>query len=135
MGWSQNWEKKEEVDKQLQKNSFNSNKNSRKRRKKHGNPPKSKKEINSEEEDKKENEENENKKKEINEKGNIEESITIFPWSDFKEDFLSKIEYNKNLRHQKWDEGTSKIINCYFFNGLLFEIIDKNIIGTVIIYW
>ena len=129
-------EKKEEVDKQLQKNSFYSNKNGRKRRKKHGNPPKRKKEINSEEEeeDKKENEENENKKKEINEKGNTEESITIFPWSDFKEDFLSKIEYNKNLRHQKWDEGTSKIINCYFFNGLLFEIIDKNIIGTVIIY-
>ena len=130
-------EKKEEVDKQLQKNSFYSSKNSRKRRKKHGNPPKRKKEITSEEEeeeDKKENEENENKKKEISEKGNIEESITIFPWSDFKEDFLSKIEYNKNLRHQKWDEGTSKIINCYFFNGLLFEIIDKNIIGTVIIY-
>ena len=129
-------EKKEEVDKQLQKNSFYSSKNSRRRRKKHGNPPKRKKEINSEEEeeDKKENEENENKKKEISEKGNIEESITIFPWSDFKEDFLSKIEYNKNLRHQKWDEGTSKIINCYFFNGLLFEIIDKNIIGTVIIY-
>ena len=129
-------EKKEEVDKQLQKNSFYSSKNSRKRRKKHGNPPKRKKEINSEEEeeDKKENEENENKKKEISEKVNIEESITIFPWSDFKEDFLSKIEYNKNLRHQKWDEGTSKIINCYFFNGLLFEIIDKNIIGTVIIY-
>ena len=129
-------EKKEEVDKQLQKNSFYGNKNGRKRRKKHGNPPKRKKEINSEEEeeDKKENEENENKKKEINEKGNTEESITIFPWSDFKEDFLSKIEYNKNLRHQKWDEGTSKIINCYFFNGLLFEIIDKNIIGTLIIY-
>jgi len=129
-------EKKEEVDKQLQKNSFYNSKNSRRRRKKHGNPPKRKKEINSEEEeeDKKENEENENKKKEISEKGNIEESITIFPWSDFKEDFLSKIEYNKNLRHQKWDEGTSKIINCYFFNGLLFEIIDKNIIGTVIIY-
>jgi len=128
-------EKKEEVDKQLQKNSFYSSKNSRRRRKKHGNPPKRKKEITSEEEeDKKENEENENKKKEISEKGNIEESITIFPWSDFKEDFLSKIEYNKNLRHQKWDEGTSKIINCYFFNGLLFEIIDKNIIGTVIIY-
>ena len=58
----------------------------------------------------------------------------IFPWSDFKEEFLSKIQYNKNLRHQKWDEGTSKIINCYFFNGLLFEIVDKNIIGTVIIY-
>ena len=60
--------------------------------------------------------------------------MTIFPWTDFKEEFLAKIEYNKNLRHQKWDEGTSKIINCYFFNGLLFEIVDKNVIGTIIIY-
>ncbi len=60
--------------------------------------------------------------------------ISIYPWTDFKSDLLSKIEFDKNLRHQKWDEGTSKIINCYFFNGLLFEIIDKTVIGTVIIY-
>jgi len=69
-----------------------------------------------------------------NSKQKDDEYLTIFPWTDFKEEFLAKIEYNKNLRHQKWDEGTSKIINCYFFNGLLFEIVDKNVIGTIIIY-
>ena len=79
--------------------------------------------------------ENENKgEKEDNKDNKDKEYISIFPWSDFKEEFLSKINYNKNLRHQKWDEGTSKIINCYFFNGLLFEVVDKNVIGTVIIY-
>ena len=138
-------EKKEEENKQSQKNNYTSNKNNRKRRKKHGNPPKKKNEIKSKEEneeseskddnDETKKEENENKgEKEDNKDNKDKEYISIFPWSDFKEEFLSKINYNKNLRHQKWDEGTSKIINCYFFNGLLFEVVDKNVIGTVIIY-
>ena len=136
-------EKKEEENKQSQKNNYTSNKNNRKRRKKHGNPPKKKNEIKSKEEneeseddnDETKKKENENKgEKEDNKENKDKEYISIFPWSDFKEEFLSKINYNKNLRHQKWDEGTSKIINCYFFNGLLFEVVDKNVIGTVIIY-
>ena len=68
------------------------------------------------------------------EKNKKDDYIAVYPWTDFKVDLLEKIEYDKNLRHQKWDEGTSKIINCYFFKGLLFEIVDKNTIGTVIIY-
>ena len=138
-------EKKEEENKQSQKNNYTSNKNNRKRRKKHGNPPKKKNEIKSKEENEESESEDDNdetKKKENENKGEKEDNkdnkdkeyISIFPWSDFKEEFLSKINYNKNLRHQKWDEGTSKIINCYFFNGLLFEVVDKNVIGTVIIY-
>ena len=136
-------EKKEEENKQSQKNNYTSNKNNRKRRKKHGNPPKKKNEIKSKEENEESEDDNgETKKKENENKGEKEDNkdnkdkeyISIFPWSDFKEEFLSKINYNKNLRHQKWDEGTSKIINCYFFNGLLFEVVDKNVIGTVIIY-
>ena len=136
-------EKKEEENKQSQKNNYTSNKNNRKRRKKHGNQPKKKNEIKSKEEneeseddnDETKKKENENKgEKEDNKENKDKEYISIFPWSDFKEEFLSKINYNKNLRHQKWDEGTSKIINCYFFNGLLFEVVDKNVIGTVIIY-
>ena len=138
-------EKKEEENKQSQKNNYTSNKNNRKRRKKHGNPPKKKNEIKTKEEneeseseddnDETKKKENENKgEKEDNKENKDKEYISIFPWSDFKEEFLSKINYNKNLRHQKWDEGTSKIINCYFFNGLLFEVVDKNVIGTVIIY-
>ena len=138
-------EKKEEENKQSQKNNYTSNKNNRKRRKKHGNPPKKKNEITSKEENEESESEDDNdetKKKENENKGEKEDNkdnkdkeyISIFPWSDFKEEFLSKINYNKNLRHQKWDEGTSKIINCYFFNGLLFEVVDKNVIGTVIIY-
>ena len=136
-------EKKEEENKQSQKNNYTSNKNNRKRRKKHGNPPKKKNEIKSKEEneeseddnDETKKKENENKgEKEDNKENKDKEYISIFPWSDFKEECLSKINYNKNLRHQKWDEGTSKIINCYFFNGLLFEVVDKNVIGTVIIY-
>ena len=136
-------EKKEEENKQSQKNNYTSNKNNRKRRKKHGNPPKKKNEIKSKEENEESEDDNdETKKKENENKGENEDNkdnkdkeyISIFPWSDFKEEFLSKINYNKNLRHQKWDEGTSKIINCYFFNGLLFEVVDKNVIGTVIIY-
>ena len=136
-------EKKEEENKQSQKNNYTSNKNNRKRRKKHGNPPKKKNEIKSKEEneeseddnDETKKKENENKgEKEDNKENKDKEYISIFPWTDFKEEFLSKINYNKNLRHQKWDEGTSKIINCYFFNGLLFEVVDKNVIGTVIIY-
>ena len=136
-------EKKEEENKQSQKNNYTSNKNNRKRRKKHGNPPKKKNEIKSKEENEESEDDNdETKKKENENKGEKKDNkdnkdkeyISIFPWSDFKEEFLSKINYNKNLRHQKWDEGTSKIINCYFFNGLLFEVVDKNVIGTVIIY-
>ena len=136
-------EKKEEENKQSQKNNYTSNKNNRKRRKKHGNPPKKKNEIKSKEENEESEDDNdETKKKENENKGEKEDNkdnkdkeyISIFPWSDFQEEFLSKINYNKNLRHQKWDEGTSKIINCYFFNGLLFEVVDKNVIGTVIIY-
>ena len=76
----------------------------------------------------------ETKNKVSNDNNIDKEYFEIFPWTDFKQEFLSKIDYNKNLRHQKWDEGTSKIINCYFFNGLLFEVVDKNVIGTVIIY-
>ena len=135
-------QKNEEENKQSQKNNYTSSKNNRRRRKKHSaNPPKRKNEITKEENEESENEEESNKTKEKetkikeNNENNIsEEYIEIFPWTDFKQEFLSKIEYNKNLRHQKWDEGTSKIINCYFFNGLLFEIVDKNVIGTVIIY-
>ena len=133
-------EKKEDENKPYQKNNYTSNKNNRKRRKKHGNPPKKKNKINSKEESQeseKEDEKNidEKIKNEAKKENNKENDyITIFPWTDFKEEFLTKIEYNKNLRHQKWDEGTTKIINCYFFNGLLFEIVDKNVIGTVIIY-
>ena len=137
-------EKKEDENKQYQKNNYTSSKNNRKRRKKHGNPPKKKSEINSKEDSQEngiengiENEKTLEEKKKIevkNENNKQNDYITSFPWTDFKEEFLTKIEYNKNLRHQKWDEGTSKIINCYFFNGLLFEIVDKNVIGTVIIY-
>ena len=128
-------ENKSNENKISQKNNNYSNKNNRKRRKKHGNPPKKKQKISSEEEDESdENSEKDKNNEKRKEENNKDESIMIFPWSDFKEEFLSKIQYNKNLRHQKWDEGTSKIINCYFFNGLLFEIVDKNIIGTVIIY-
>ena len=134
-------EKKEENDNKSKQQNNYSNKNNRRRRKKHGNPPKRKQIVSSDEED-----ENEEQKEEKDDKGKInkddknliknnrKEYLSVFPWTDFKEEFLSKIQYNKNLRHQKWDEGTSKVINCYFFNGLLFEIVDKNIIGTVIIY-
>ena len=87
-------------------------------------------EINEKEEEKKK----ETQIKEENVKNEEDENITIFPWTDFKEEFLSKIEYNKKLRHQKWEECTSKIIDCYYFNGLIFEIVDKNIIEKIIIY-
>ena len=134
-------EKKEEENKQQQNNTYSSNKNNRRRRKKHGNPPKKKNELTKEENEESENEKENNNTKEKETKNKVsnenikdKEYIEIFPWTDFKKEFLSKIDYNKNLRHQKWDEGTSKIINCYFFNGLLFEVVDKNVIGTVIIY-
>ena len=137
-------EKKEEENNQTQNNYYTSNKNNRRRKKKHSNPPnppKKKNELKKEENEESEKEEeiNDTKKKEtinkaLNDNNNDKEYIEIFPWTDFKQEFLSKINYNKNLRHQKWDEGTSKIINCYFFNGLLFEVVDKNVIGTVIIY-
>ena len=134
-------EKKEEENKQLQNNNYTSSKNNRRRRKKHGNPPKKKNELTKEENDESDNEEENNNIKEKETKNKVsndnnidKEYFEIFPWTDFKQEFLSKIDYNKNLRHQKWDEGTSKIINCYFFNGLLFEVVDKNVIGTVIIY-
>ena len=113
-------------------------KNKKNRRRKHGNPPKRKNQINlddnEEEEINEDEEESENNKIEIDTKEKKEEYISIYPWSDFRADLLSKFEYDKNLRHQKWDEGTSKIINCYFFKGLLFEIVDKNVIATVTIY-
>ena len=117
----------------------NNNRNNRKRRKKHGNPPKRKQHIDSQDneenkEEKEESEESEEYKVEKNKKEKKEDYIAIYPWTDFKAELLEKIEYDKNLRHQKWDEGTSKIINCYFFKGLLFEIVDKTTIGTVIIY-
>ena len=117
----------------------NNNRNNRKRRKKHGNPPKRKQHIDSQDneenkEEKEESEESEEYKVEKNKKEKKEDYISIYPWTDFKAELLEKIEYDKNLRHQKWDEGTSKIINCYFFKGLLFEIVDKTTIGTVIIY-
>ena len=114
----------------------NNNRNNRKRRKKHGNPPKRKQHTESDdkEEDEEEKEESEENKVEKNKKEKKDDYIAIYPWTDFKAELLEKIEYDKNLRHQKWDEGTSKIINCYFFKGLLFEIVDKTTIGTVIIY-
>ena len=136
-------QKKEEESKQSQNNINTGNRNNRRKRKKHGNPPKKKKENNfdeenkeSEKEDDKDKIKNEDFQEEEEEKSKNKDDgyLTIFPWTDFKEEFLNKIEYNKNLRNQKWDEGTSKIVNCYFFHGLLFEIIDKNVIGTIIIY-
>ena len=115
---------------------INNNRNNRKRRKKHGNPPKRKQNIDSEgnEKDEEEKEESEEYEVEKNKKEKKDDYIAIYPWTDFKTELLEKIEYDKNLRHQKWDDGTSKIINCYFFKGLLFEIVDKTTIGTVIIY-
>ena len=129
---------KEQEENQTQKNN-NISKSNKKRRRKHGNPPKRKQEKNldnNDDEEEVESEENdtnniENEKKEME---TDKDYIKIYPWTDFKSEFLSKIQYDKNLRHQKWDEGTSKIINCYFFKGLLFEIIDKKVIGTIIIY-
>ena len=112
----------------------NNNRNNRKRRKKHGNPPKRKQHIDSGNEEEEEKEESEEYKVEKDKKEKKDDYIAIYPWTDFKSELLEKIEYDKNLRHQKWDEGTSKIINCYFFKGLLFEIVDKTTIGTVIIY-
>ena len=137
-------QKKEEENKQSQNNIYASNKNNRRKRKKHGNPPKRER-GNNLDEDNKENEKEEDKNNNEKKKNDFQKSeeksknkdgeyLTIFPWTNFKEEFLAKIEYNKNLRQQKWDEGTSKIVNCYFFNGLLFEIIDRNVIGTIIIY-
>ena len=98
-------EKKEEENKQSQKNNYTSNKNNRKRRKKHGNPPKKKNEIKSKEENEESEDDNdETKKKENENKGEKKDNkdnkdkeyISIFPWSDFKEEFLSKINHNES---------------------------------------
>ena len=92
-------EKKEEEiknneNKISQKNNNYSNKNNRKRRKKHGNPPKKNQKINSEEEDESA---DDDEKEKINEKIKKakDEYMIIFPWTDFKEEFLSKIQYQK----------------------------------------
>ena len=130
-------EKKEDktnVEETNKNSNSNNNRNNRKRRKKHGNPPKRKQHIDSGNEEEEEKEESEEYKVEKDKKEKEDDYIAIYPWTDFKSELLEKIEYDKNLRHQKWDEGTSKIINCYFFKGLLFEIVDKTTIGTVIIY-
>ena len=130
-------EKKEDktnVEETNKNSNSNNNRNNRKRRKKHGNPPKRKQHIDSGNEEEEEKEESEEYKVEKDKKEKKDDYIAIYPWTDFKSELLEKIEYDKNLRHQKWDEGTSKIINCYFFKGLLFEIVDKTTIGTVIIY-
>lgn len=110
----------------------NKSKNKKRRKKgKHGNPPKKNNKVDTDNIDEEEEIINENKKSNDEDFSKI---ILIYPWDNFKDVLLSKIYFDRKDRHQKLDKITSRILNYYIFKNIIFEIVNKEKIISIIIY-
>jgi hypothetical protein len=76
---------------------------------------------------------NKNDKKQIKEFNGVFQNILIHPLINFTTDVLEKIPNTCYKVYQKYDNKINRTYKYYLFEGIIFEIMENNMISSIII--